>query len=191
MRDDKTRHHRLSNKPSFASIRAAAPLLVIMALGLLLPLLALQNTVYAQEKSSANASGNVPSWIDPEPFEYNPQAKPNPFQPFLRRTHAPEEEEKENQRNLSPLEKITPSQMKLEGILSQGASDGASALVQLPSGKGYILQKGTEIGTQGARVESIESDRVIIREYYVDVMGERKSKQTVLKLPQSAGEKDE
>lgn len=190
MRDDKTLLFPSGLKPCYAMLRTVSTLLLIAAFCVLLSLLPQQGTVIAQDRSSDNASGSFPSWIDPEPFEYDPQNKPNPFQPFLRQAPDSQEEE-ENRKDLSPLERITPSQLKLEGILSQGASKSATALVQLPSGKGYILQEGTRIGTQGARVESIESNRVIIREYYVDVMGEKKSKQTVLKLPQSAGDKDE
>jgi type IV pilus assembly protein PilP len=82
--------------------------------------------------------------------------------------------------------------LELEGILNQGGSAGEkSALVELPDGKGYILLKGMRIGTEGAHVLSIEEDRIIFQQQYIDRLGEEKSKQTVLKLPQDAGEKNE
>lgn len=192
MRDMETPLRLFRALPRPGMSRGTAKLLLsIAALCILLSPLAQQDLVFAQDNSTGSGSGEVPSWINPEPFEYNPQQKPNPFEPFLRQAPSSQEEEEEDRKALSPLERITPSQLKLEGILSRGASEPSVALVQLPSGKGYILRQGTKIGTQGAHVERIESDRVIILEYFIDVMGEKKSKKTVLKLPQSAGEKNE
>jgi len=168
--------------------RAASILLVVALVGFLLPSVA-QRDFSAATAAAKEAPGEAPSWIDPEPFQYDPRNKPNPFQPFLRQAPSSEEEEAENRASLSPLERISPSQLHLKGILSSGSSISATALVELPNGKAYLLRKGTRIGTEGARVESIKRDRVIIREYFIDVMGEKKSKQTVLKLPQ--GEENE
>lgn len=175
-----------------AVTRAVVALVAASALWAVAAVHGLHPIAAAAKKSGANASVEKPSWIDPQPFQYSPQDKPNPFKPFLRRApSSQQEEEPANRGTLSPLERITPSQLKLEGILRRGEAKASAALVQLPDGKAYILRPGTRIGTDGARVESIEEDRVVIREYFIDVMGEKQAKQTVLKLPQSAGEKNE
>lgn len=169
----------------------AIVLLVIPSFLVLAPIPGPQQTQAHAQEPQVNATGERPSWIEPSPFEYNPQNKPNPFEPFLRQAPSSEEEEAENREALSPLERISPSQLQLEGILRRGGANASTALVQLPNGKGYVLRKGMRIGTEGARVERIEESRVVIREYYIDVMGEKKSKQTIIKLPQSAGENNE
>ncbi|MEF8941213.1 MAG: pilus assembly protein PilP [Desulfohalobiaceae bacterium] len=191
MRTEKTLNSRWWNDARSVCVPLAIALLVIPSLGVFAPIQGfLQTEAFAQEPQG-NATGERPSWIDPSPFQYNPQNKPNPFEPFLRQAPSSQEEETENREALSPLERITPSQLQLEGILSRGGANASVALVKLPDGKGYILRPGTSIGTEGARVKRIEESRVVIREYYIDVMGEKKSKQTVLKLPQSAGENNE
>jgi|GEM_PF-2825488 len=196
MRSDKKTHIRPFIHPGHTKVSAViAPLLVIaLALGWGLEF---KESAFAANSSGSNAStvnvsGEIPAWINPEPFEYTSQNKPNPFEPFIRRAPGPEEGNTSQNKTLTPLERITPSQLKLEGILKQGGEEvESSALVELPDGKGYILRKSMRIGTEGARVESIKQDRVIIRQPYIDRMGEKKFEQLVLKLPQEAGEKNE
>jgi type IV pilus assembly protein PilP len=191
MRTQKTLISRWWNASRSVCVPLAIALLLVPSLGVFAPFPGVQQTEAVAQEPNGNATGEKPSWIDPSAFEYNPQNKPNPFEPFLRQAPSSQEEESENREALSPLERITPSQLQLEGILSRGGTNASVALVQLPDGKGYILEEGTRIGTEGARVERIEKSRVVVREYYIDVMGEKKSKQTILKLPQSAGENNE
>jgi len=188
---EKTLTSRWWNGARSGFLPLAIALLVIPSFVVLAPIPGAQLTEALAQDSQVNATGERPSWIEPRSFEYNPQNKPNPFKPFLRQAPTSEGEESENRKALSPLERITPSQLQLEGILSRGGANASAALVKLPDGKGYILRQGTRIGTEGARVQRIEESKVVILEYYIDVMGEKKSKQTILKLPQSAGENNE
>ncbi|MCF8030439.1 MAG: pilus assembly protein PilP [Desulfohalobiaceae bacterium] len=196
MRSDKITHFPPCTEPGHSAISAIiAPLLMIaliLGLGLECKAPAFAANSSGSNASVLNASEKIPSWINPEPFEYTARNKPNPFEPFIRRSPGTEEGNTSKNKTLTPLERISPSQLKLEGILNHGAGAAEmSALVELPNGKGYILRKGMRIGTEGARVESIQENSIIIQQQYIDRMGEKKTKQTVLKLPQEAGEKNE
>ncbi len=48
------------------------------------------------------------------------------------------------------------------------------ALVELPDKKGYILKVGTYVGQNGAYVESILKNQVIIFEPITDIYGTKK-----------------
>ena len=196
MRPDKRRLF-----PPFAYTRhtarsaVLAPLLLIalaLGLGLEFKAPALAASSSDSNASELNASAEIPSWINAEPFKYTATNKPNPFEPFIRRAPGTQERNTSQSRTLTPLERVSPSQLNLEGILNQGGITGEnSALVELPDGKGYILRKGMRIGTEGAHVLRIEDNKVIIQQKYIDRMGEEKSRETVLKLPQDSGEKNE
>jgi type IV pilus assembly protein PilP len=84
------------------------------------------------------------------------------------------------------LERLDLSQLKLVGIIM--STDSQKALVEESSGKGYIVTKGTYIGRNGGRVTNIQSDRIIIKEEVVDVLGKSKIKKTELKLQKPFGE---
>ena len=119
---------------------------------------------------------------------YSRKDRIDPFAPFL---HKPEVEagtqgpETIRRTPLTPLEKIAIQQLKLTAILSSPGKD--IALVQEPSGKGYILNKGTYIGEKGGRVSQILKDRVIIEEKYRDIFGKTAIRKIELKL-KKAGE---
>lgn len=119
---------------------------------------------------------------------YSRKDRIDPFAPFL---HKPEAEAgtpgpKAIRRTpLTPLEKISLQQLKLTAILTMPEKN--LALVQEPSGKGYILNKGTYIGEKGGRVSQILKDRVIVEEQYKDVFGKTAVRKIELKL-KKAGE---
>jgi type IV pilus assembly protein PilP len=86
----------------------------------------------------------------------------------------------------TPLEKIDLSQLKLVGIVT--ASSGNKALVEESNGKGYVIRKGTYIGTNAGKVVEIESDKVIVAEEYEDVVGNVTLRNKELTLPKPPGE---
>ncbi len=83
-------------------------------------------------------------------------------------------------RDKGPLENFELSQLKLTGIVS--ASDRKMALVQEASGRGYVIHKGTRIGTKGGKVADILKDRVIVGEKMRDVKDNLFMRKTELKL---------
>jgi type IV pilus assembly protein PilP len=70
---------------------------------------------------------------------------------------------------LTPLEKLDLSQLKLVAIFR--SSSGNKALVEEDSGKGYIIKKGTYIGTNAGRVTDILPNKIIIEEEVEDIYG--------------------
>ena len=86
----------------------------------------------------------------------------------------------------TPLEKLDLGQLKLVGIIQSAKKN--KALVEEASGKGYIISKGTYIGTQAGRVKKINKDRVVIEEEIEDITGKIVLHEKELKLQKPAGE---
>ena len=138
----------------------------------------------------ANATSQaMPDWIKPPEFAYSSEGKPDPFQPFIEQNEGSTEQSAKAdkpQRPLTPLERVQPSQLNLEGILWDSKKPGqAMALVKLPDGKGYVLKKGTRIGRHQGRVVQIKPDQVVIQEEVTSIFGEEEEQNVVLKLHKS------
>jgi type IV pilus assembly protein PilP len=118
---------------------------------------------------------------------YNPKGKVNPFEPLFREREVAASKSKRKKRiPRTPLEKIDLSQLKLVGIVT--ASSGNKALVEESNGKGYVIRKGTYIGTNAGKVVEIETDKVIVAEEYEDVVGNVTLRNKELTLPKPPGE---
>jgi type IV pilus assembly protein PilP len=118
---------------------------------------------------------------------YNPKGKVNPFEPLFRERQAVASKSKRKKRiPRTPLEKIDLSQLKLVGIVS--ASSGNKALVEESNGKGYVIRKGTYIGTNAGKVIEIDSSKVTVAEEYEDVVGNVTLRNKELTLPKPPGE---
>jgi type IV pilus assembly protein PilP len=103
---------------------------------------------------------------------YNPEGKLDPFAPLIKEKPealAVKDRKAVRRKLLTPLEKLDLSQLKLVSILR--ASSGNRALVEEDSGKGYIIKKGTYIGTNSGRVIDILPDKIIIEEEVEDIYG--------------------
>jgi type IV pilus assembly protein PilP len=127
----------------------------------------------------------APSWIGPSEYVYDPTGKPDPFMPFIRRVAEERLDpvRSETDRPRTPLEMVEVRELRLEGIIqSIDAPDSAMAMVELPDGKGFILRKGMVVGKRQGIVEEIGQDRISVRERYVTLFGEEKSRDVVLKL---------
>jgi type IV pilus assembly protein PilP len=128
-------------------------------------------------------------------YRYDPEGKLDPFQPLFA-TEAPqrmapskkmgEKEKKEKRLPLTPLQRIDLGQLKLVGIIL--SHTGNKALVEEPSGKGYVISKGTYVGTHFGRVKKILNDRVIVEEQVEDFFsGGMKPQATELELQKRPG----
>jgi type IV pilus assembly protein PilP len=125
------------------------------------------------------------------PELYNPENKIDPFMPLFR--EGPKEEveisqkvERERRVPRTPLERIDLSQLKLVGIIQ--SPSGNKGLVEEASGKGYIISRGSYIGTNGGRVVEIFKDRVIVEEEVDDVLGKLTLQKREFKLQKPFGE---
>jgi type IV pilus assembly protein PilP len=120
---------------------------------------------------------------------YNAQGRIDPFEPLFKkkRGEAKVWRPKRGQRvPRTPLERIDLGQLKLVAIVE--ARSGNKAMVEESSGKGYVIEKGTYIGTNAGKVVSIDMNRVLVKEEFEDNMGNVKVRDTELKLLKPPGE---
>lgn len=121
------------------------------------------------------------------PDKYNPTGKVDPFEPLFREKPVlAKKKRREKRRPQTPLERIDISQLKLVGIIL--ASSGNRALVEEASGKGYVIRKGTYIGTNSGKVVKIKKETVIVEEEIEDVTGKIAVRKREIKLPKPPGE---
>jgi type IV pilus assembly protein PilP len=111
-----------------------------------------------------------------EEYAYNPTGKPDPFKPFLQLTPM----RQSRSIPLTPLQKYDLAQLKLVAILS--TPQGNVGLVEDATGKGYFVKRGTLIGKNDGKVSKVLTDRVIVEEVFLDVLGQKKVNETSLAL---------
>jgi type IV pilus assembly protein PilP len=124
-----------------------------------------------------------------ESRRYSAQGRIDPFEPLFKkkRGEAKVWRPKRGQRvPRTPLERIDLGQLKLVAIVE--ARSGNKAMVEESSGKGYVIEKGTFIGTNAGKVVSIDMNKVLVKEEFEDNMGNVKVRDTELKLLKPAGE---
>ncbi len=89
-------------------------------------------------------------------FHYNPAGKPDPFVPF----YLPESQPKKSRFRTSPLESFPLSQFRLTAVVfSEGQ---AMAMLEDPTGRGYLVRKGTLVGVERAKVSRITSNSLVL-----------------------------
>lgn len=131
------------------------------------------------------ASNNLP---DGTPPIYDPTGKIDPFEPLFQSQSGVAKKAKKKIKRVprTPLERIDLAQLKLVGIIL--ASSGNRALVEESSGKGYVIKKGTYIGTNGGKIVKIQKETVYVEEKFEDVFGKIQTRKRELKLPKPPGE---
>ncbi len=113
-------------------------------------------------------------------YRYDPTGKPDPFKSFLKQMLVVKDTE-----SLSPLERFDLSQLTVTGII--WAARDPRALVEDPTGKGYIVGEGTGIGKNKGRIVRIGDNRVVVKETYVDFHNKATTKEVDLYLYQRHG----
>jgi len=116
-------------------------------------------------------------------YVYNPKGKIDPFKPlFDIEVGSAASVKRHRDRNipLTPLQKVELSQLRLVGIVFSGKEK--RALIEDASWKGYIVTKGTYIGTHFGKVIEILNDRIIIEEEIEDLLGRIRLRKTEMKL---------
>jgi type IV pilus assembly protein PilP len=120
--------------------------------------------VHAQEETDADS------------YRYHPEGKRDPFlSPFYHRPEQPEPEEAK-----TPLQRFDLGQLKLVGVIMEESEP--KALIEDSGGLGYIVTKGTPIGSKGGIIKAIEARRVVVEEYEVDFYGKRQVQERELLL---------
>ena len=115
--------------------------------------------------------------------EYNPIGRRDPFQSFISRAGFEVESEiiEEDIVDISGavLTKFQLRQLTLVGVLI-GINDENIALVEDPTGKGYMVKVGTRIAN--GKVSEINLNEVIVVEKYKNFLGEIKVKENFIRL---------
>jgi len=109
-------------------------------------------------------------------YRYDPAGKRDPFlSPFYRQPEqaAPEEAK-------TPLQRFDLGQLKLVGVILE--EQEPKALIEDSGGLGYIVTKGTPIGSKGGVIKAIEPKRVVVEEYETDFFGKRQVQERELPL---------
>lgn len=126
-------------------------------------------------------------------YYYDPRGKHDPFESLFdtETEHvgiAPTKKRVQKKRMpLTPLQRISLGQLKLVAIVQ--SPNGNKALVEEPSGKGYVISKGTYIGENYQRVKKILKDRIIVEGQVEDfITGSPKVQTTELKLQKKVGD---
>lgn len=123
---------------------------------------------------------------------YNPEGKIDPFAPVFQQssekvtTTTDTKKKREKRVPQTPLERISLDQLTLVGVIRMPG--GNRAIVQEASGRGYVVKKGTYIGTNAGRVIDIKKDRIVIDEEVENLLGDVVTRKQELKLQKPFGE---
>ena len=129
--------------------------------------------------------------VEPPPavsyYSYNPQGKPNPFQPLVvertpEKTPAKKAEaaKKEREGVGTPLERLDLDELKLVAVVWDIPKP--RAMVEDRGGKGYILSVGTRIGRNQGQVSKITPEGVVVSEKTEASDGKMKTRERSLRL---------
>lgn len=109
-------------------------------------------------------------------YRYDPVGKRDPFlSPFARplEDDLPEEAK-------TPLQRFDLGQLKLVGVIWEAGEP--KALIEDGGGLGYIVTRGTLIGSKGGVIRAIEPRRIVVEEYETDFSGKRRPQERELLL---------
>jgi len=133
--------------------------------------------VVAQAPPTENVFGGVSGG-----FVYDPSNLRDPFRSF-------EWEEKSraalDMADRGPLEQYDVNQLSLLAVVWNTGT--ARALVQDPAGKSYIVGAGTRIGKNDGRVVEIGDNLLVVKETYVDFLGQETTKDIEMRIRRSEG----
>jgi type IV pilus assembly protein PilP len=114
-------------------------------------------------------------------YSYDPTGKRDPFRDFKwdrpDRMHAHEIE--------GPLQQFDLGQLSLVAVVWK--TGNARALVQDPSGESYIVAEGSRIGKNSGHVIAIHDSAVVVKETYVDFLGQETTKDIEMRLRRNEG----
>jgi len=135
--------------------------------------------VPAQVAKPAPTSDGGPGLIA-SGLHYDPAGKRDPFRSFLW-----DPVDGIDQPVLGPLEQYDVSQLALVAVIWM--TGNARALIQDPSGQSFIIAEGTSIGKNSGRVIRIDDNLVVVKETYVDFLGEETKRDIEMRIRTSEG----
>ncbi len=114
-------------------------------------------------------------------FSYDPTGKRDPFRSF--EWERPDRKDPDELRG--PLEKFDLGQLDLVAVVWR--TDNAKALVKDPAGQSYIVGHGTRIGKNEGRVIRIDDNEMVVKETYVDHLGNKSTKDIEMRIRGTQG----
>ncbi len=113
-------------------------------------------------------------------FRYNPAGKRDPFRSFVKESVATK-----NDGPRGPLEYFALSQLDLVAVILSDKKP--RALINDPSGKGYIVGLGTPIGKLEGKVIALGDGSMTVQETQVDYSGVRTARNVEMKIRHKEG----
>ena len=113
-------------------------------------------------------------------FSYDPTGLRDPF-----RSYEWERDKLAESEVRGPLEEFDVSQLSVVGVVWNIGN--ARALIQDPSGQGFIVGEGARVGKNDGRIIKIDDSVVVVKETYVDQMGQEATKDIELRIRRSEG----
>ncbi len=132
------------------------------------------------EKPAAEAAAVTLAGFDGG-FSYDPTGRRDPFRSF--EWERPDRQQDDALRG--PLEKFDLGQLDLVAVVWR--TDNAKALVMDPSGQSYIVGFGTRIGKNQGQVIRIGDNAMVVKETYVDHLGNKSTKDIEMTIRGSQG----
>lgn len=121
-----------------------------------------------------------------KPYSYSPAGKTDPFKPFIElapppaiargpgaaptKAAVPVKPRPKRVVAPTPLQRFDLAQLKVVGIIAH--PEGNRALIEDPTGKGYIVSEGTAIGLKSGIVKKITPEGVTVEEEELKPTGE-------------------
>jgi type IV pilus assembly protein PilP len=133
---------------------------------------AVKQTMDVQDLTPAQNSETAGDMFDHAHPPYEAKSILDPFMPLIQEKPATPSQDREPdkpRRMLTPLEKMSLSQVKLVAVVM--GENLKVAMVEDATGKGYEVRIGTYMGKNGGQVVDIQSDRILIREMVADFKG--------------------
>lgn len=139
-----------------------------------------EDAATSQALTPASAGTTAPAEAHAEATEaYDPAKHRDPFQPpTLAGTN-------DDEGPRTPLERYEVGQLKLVGVV--WGPEQSRAMVEDSAGLGYIVTRGTPIGSSGGFVRAIEPNRVLIEETTTNFYGEPEPRELVMELSREDG----
>ena len=114
-------------------------------------------------------------------YSYDPTDKRDPFRSFV----WDRPDKMQAIAEAGPLGQFDLSQLEVVAVVWR--TGNARALVEDPSGESYIVGAGAAIGKNRGHVISIDDNTVVVKETYVDYLGQETTKDVEMRMRRSEG----
>jgi type IV pilus assembly protein PilP len=114
-------------------------------------------------------------------YVYDPTGKRDPFRSFV----WDRPDKMQALAEAGPLGQFDLSQLEVVAVVWR--TGNARALVQDPSGESYIIGRGAAIGKNRGHVITIDDNTVVVKETYVDYLGQETTKDVEMRMRRSEG----